>query len=317
MRKKNLSIRFRGCYGQQELNYDLFGGGVTSFTNLVVRGGQDQNASIIRNELCENLALAASDHVVSSRSRYCVMFLDGKYSGIYALSEKLNEQHYANLAGVSKSSVTVVDAEVPRNSDLHTDVFDFCAKNDMSDDENYRHFRSLMDVDSLIDWVFLEGFFANADLTYGNLRFCRSSEDDGLWRFMFYDLDATLSQPALNHGILLHRNNIQCVQVSNLFADLWKNASFRDRFLSRAAELLNGPLSEDAVLSEIDRLSEQIAPEVSMDFAQTQRSYKDWTVAVDALRNFITQNKWTKHNIDAICHELHVSQEERIQYFGK
>ena len=317
MRKKNLSIRFRGCYGQQELNYDLFGGGVTSFTNLVVRGGQDQNASIIRNELCENLALAASDHVVSSRSRYCVMFLDGKYSGIYALSEKLNEQHYANLAGVSKSSVTVVDAEVPRNSDLHTDVFDFCAKNDMSDDENYRHFRSLMDVDSLIDWVFLEGFFANADLTYGNLRFCRSSEDDGLWRFMFYDLDATLSQPALNHGILLHRNNIQCVQVSNLFADLWKNASFRDRFLSRAAELLNGPLSENAVLSEIDRLSEQIAPEVSMDFAQTQRSYKDWTVAVDALRNFITQNKWTKHNIDAICHELHVSQEERIQYFGK
>ena len=98
MRKKNLSIRFRGSYGQQELNYDLFGGGITSFTNLVVRGGQDQNASIIRNELCENLALAASDHVVSSRSRYCVMFLDGKYSGIYALSEKLNEQRDFNLS---------------------------------------------------------------------------------------------------------------------------------------------------------------------------------------------------------------------------
>ena len=91
MPKKNMSLRFRGSYGMEELNYDLFGGGVTSFTNLVIRGGQDQNACIIRNELCENLALAASDNIIASRSRYCVLFLDGKYSGIYALSEKLNE----------------------------------------------------------------------------------------------------------------------------------------------------------------------------------------------------------------------------------
>lgn len=317
LRKKNLSLRFRGSYGQQELNYDLFGGGVSSFTNLVVRGGQDQNASIIRNELCENLALEVSDHIIGSRSRYCVMFLDGKYSGIYALSEKLNEQHYANLSGVSKNSVTALDAEVPRNSDLYLDVFDFCSKNDMSDPENYQHFLSLMDVDSLIDWVFLEGYFANSDLTYGNLRFCRSSEDDGLWRFMFYDLDATLSHAIDNHRILLHRNNIQCVQVSYLFADLWKNESFRDRFLTRAAELLNGPLSVDAVIAEIDRLCEQIAPEVARDFAMNGRTYKNWESAVDLLRNFLINNNWTQYNINTICHELHLTKEIRERYFGE
>ncbi|MGX8720170.1 MAG: CotH kinase family protein, partial [Eubacteriales bacterium] len=121
----------RGCYGLEELNYDLFGGGVTSFTNFVIRAGQDQNASIIRNELCENLALAASDNIIGSRNRYCILFLDGKYSGIYALSEKLNEQHYANLAGVSKNSVVTMESEAPRDSDLFLDVFNFCAKNDM------------------------------------------------------------------------------------------------------------------------------------------------------------------------------------------
>ncbi len=317
LRKKNLSLRFRGSYGEEDLNYDLFGGGVTSFTNLVVRGGQDQNASIIRNELCENLALSASDNIVGSRSRYCVMFLDGKYSGIYALSEKMNEQHYANLQGVSKNSVTAIDAEVPRDSDLFNDVFRFCAENDMSVSENYMHFCSLMDVDSLIDWVFLEGFFANSDLTYGNLRFCRSSESDGLWRLMFYDLDATFSEPGVNHSILLHENNVQCVQVSYLFADLWKNEEFRDRFLTRAAELLDGPLSDDTVLQEIDRLSELIAPEVARDFAQTKRSYKDWEAAVNALRNFIKTNDWNQHNIDAICHELHLTNDVREKYFGE
>ena len=316
MPKKNMSLRFRGSYGLEELNYDLFGGGVTSFTNLVIRAGQDQNACIIRNELCENLALAASDNIIGSRSRYCVLFLDGKYSGIYALSEKLNEQHYANLAGVSKNSVVTMDSEVPRNTDFFLEVFDFCAKNKMDDPENFAHLETLLDIDSMIDWVFLEGFFANKDLTFGNLRFCRSSEDDGRWRFMFYDLDATLAEAYQNHAILLHRNNIQCVQVSYLFADLWKNEEFQDRFLTRAAELLKGPLSNEKVLAEIDRLADQIAPEVSRDFSSRGRTLSSWEANMDALRTFITDNNWAKHNVDAICKQLHLSQEVRDKYFS-
>ena len=315
--KKNMSIRFRGCYGLEELNYDLFGGGVTNFTNLVIRAGQDQNASIIRNELCENLALAASDNIIGSRNRYCVLFLDGKYSGIYALSEKMNEQHYANLAGVSRNSVVTVESEVPRDSDLFLDVFDFCAKNDMSDPENFAHIESLVDLDSLIDWVFLEGYFANQDLTYGNLRFCRSSEDDGRWRFMFYDLDATLTDPYLNHAILLHRNNVQCVQVTGLFADLWKNEEFQDRFLSRAAELLKGPLTDQAILDEINRLADQIDPEMPRNQTFVHRSYESWKAAVEALRTFVTKNSWAKHNVDFLCKELHLSQEVRDRYFSE
>lgn len=315
-RKKGLSVKFRGSYGQSELDYDLFGGGVTHFTDLVIRGGQDQTAAIIRNELCEDLALSASDHVIASRSRYCVVYIDNVYSGIYALGEKFNEQLYADLVGVEESSVVTVDYEVPRTSDLYIDVFQFCASHDMSDPENYAHFCSLMDVDSLIDWVFLEGFCANSDLTFGNLRFCRTSEGDGRWRFMFYDLDATLRDPYLNHSILLHRNNIQCVQITALFADLMVNGEFRDRFLRRAAELLNGPLSNEAVLREIDRLSIEIAPEVSRDFAMEKRSYKSWEAAVNSLRAFILDNDWKQHNIDAICRELHLTDEERLHYFG-
>ena len=314
--KKNMSIRFRGSYGPDELNYDIFGGGVTSFTNLVIRGGQDQNASIMRNELCENLALTASDNIIGSRSRYCILFLDGKYSGIYALSEKMNEAHYARLAGVSRNSVTTVESEVPRDHDLYTDVFQFCMSHDMSEPENYAHIESLMDLDSLIDWVFIEGFFANKDLTFGNLRFCRSSENDGRWRFMFYDLDAALSEPYQNHAILLHRNNVQCVQVSGLFADLWNNADFQDRFLSRAAELLNGSLSNKKVLDEIDRLKAQLAPEVPRNAALSNHTYKDWEAAVEDLRAFVIKYDWARFNVDSICKQLHLSEDVREKYFG-
>ena len=316
LRKKSMSISFRGSYGQARLNYDLFGGGLTSFSDLLLRGGQDQLSAIIRNELCENLALSASDHIVASRSRYCVVYIDGKYTGIYALSEKLNEQHYADLMGVSRNSVVDYGSEVPKNSDLYEDVFVFCSSHNMAEEENYLHIQTLLDLDSLIDWVFLEGYFANSDLTYGNLRFIRSSEGDGLWRLVFYDLDATLAQPYLNHATLLHRNNVQCYLTTYLFADLMANKDFRSHFLTRAAELLNGPLADEMVLAEIDKLSKEIAPEVARDLKQENRSYESWEKNVKTLRNFITENNWKQHNIDAICSELHVSKAERIQYFG-
>ena len=316
LRKKGLSVVFRGSYGEGELEYDLFGGGLTHFSDLLLRGGQDQLSTLIRNELCENLALSASDHIVASRSRYCVVYLNGTYSGIYALSEKLNEQHYADLLNVSRNSVTEYGAEVPKDSDLYRDVFEFCSTHDMAAAENYAHIQGLMDLDSLIDWVFLEGYFANTDLTYGNLRFIRSSEGDGLWRFVFYDLDATLAEPYMNHATLLHRNVMQSYLVTYLFADLMENPDFRARFLTRSAEMLNGPLTNEKVLEEIDRLAGEIAPEVARDIRIEGRSYESWEKNIRSLRNFITENNWKQHNIDAICKELGVTAEERAKYFG-
>ena len=37
---------------------------------------------------------------------------------------------------------------------------------------------------------------------------------------------------------------------------------------------------------------------------------------MDALRTFITDNNWAKHNVDAICKQLHLSQEVRDKYFS-
>ena len=317
MRKKGMSVRFRDVYGQESLEYDLFGGGVTNFTNLLIRAGQDQNGTIIRNELCQDVALAVSDNVFTARSRYCILYINGEYSGLYALMEKLNEQYYADVAGVSRDSVTTVTGEAPLTSPLYEEVFQFCRQHDMTDPENYAHFQTVMDVDSLIDWVFLEGYFANTDITFGNLRFCRSSENDGRWRFMLYDLDGTLNQVYTAQRILLHRNNLQSVQVTDLFARLILNPDFRSRFLTRAAELLNGPLSDEALLAEIDRLANEIRPEVAWDLVPTGRKLSSWEESIQEMKDYITKNRWNESNINTICQELKVTEEERKQYFGR
>lgn len=314
--KKNMSIRFRGSYGQETLNYDVFGGGVTEFTNLLLRAGQDQYSSIIRNELCENLALAADSAAISTRSKYCVLYIDGRYKGIYALSEKTNEQLYASLAGVSRDSVRTVEGDVWTNDELYTQVFAFCYNNDMSLPENYEHFCSLMDVDSLIDWAILEGFFANDDLTSGNVRYCRSAENDGKWRLMFYDLDAALHNEASNFYNILSYYSISYRQVPSLLGRLMNNADFRDSFLKRAAELLNGPLSNESVLNEIDRLAAQIQPEAARNLSRIGRSEGQWLADIEYLRSFIAAGDWVQHNIDTLCSIFDLDADEREAYFG-
>lgn len=315
--KKNMSLRFRGSYGQEELNYDVYGGGVTKFTNFVLRSGQDYFHAIIRNELGQNLCLASSEDLITQRSKYCVLYVDGQYSGIYNLMEKANEQHYANLAGVSRDSVTVEEAEFPEWSDLYNEVFKFCYENDMSIDENYEHFCSVMDVNSLIDWMVLEGFCANADLTYGNLRYCRSLENDSKWRLMFYDLDAAFGSPTNNFYNILFADSLYSRNYGRLINTLLVNEDFVDSFLSRAAELLSTTLTNEKVVAEIDRLAAIIEPEVARDYGRFGMDYSNWQNSIRNLKEYFYQWDWPKHNVDALCELLDLSDEQREHYFGE
>jgi hypothetical protein len=314
--KKNMSVRFRGAYGQEELSYDLFGGGVTEFNNLLLRAGQDYYHAIIRNELCTELALKASDRVITGRSRYCILYIDGKYAGIYAIGEKLNEAMYAHYAGVSRDSVTVETPPLYASSTLYQEVFVFAKGHDLSNPENYAMLCQMLDVDSLVDWLLLEGIFANDDLSFGNVRYCRSTENDGKWRLMFYDLDSTFYSEDNCFSNLLSPLAIGSRQVAELIGCLLKSPDFRDRVLTRAAELLSGPLSNEAILEEIDVLYAQIAPEVERDYARFQMYPDGWEWNVDWIRNFITEKNWSQVCIDRLCGYLNVTPEEREAYFG-
>ena len=314
--KKNMSLRFRGTYGLEELHYDLFGdGGVCDFTNLLLRAGQDYYHAIIRNELCTELARAASDRIVTSRSRYCILYLDGKYMGIYALEEKLNEAMYAHLLGVSKDSVTVNTAPLDQRDPMYQEVISFAEQNDLSLPENYEELCRRFDVASFIDWLILEGCFGNDDLTYSNVRYCRSTEGDGKWHLMFYDLDSCFYATDNCFSNLFAPWNLQSRQVCQLAGALLQNPDFRASLLSRAGELIPTALSNERILEEIDRLSGIIDPEVARDYQFYEMFKENWEWNVDWLRNLIRESNWEQACIDQLCSYLQVTAEERALYF--
>ncbi|MDO5444103.1 MAG: CotH kinase family protein [Eubacteriales bacterium] len=312
LNKKNLSLRFRGSYGAEQLNYDLFGGGITSFTNLVLRAGQDQNNTIIRNEACYQIAREFSDNVLTLRFKYCVLYIDGKYNGIYAFIEKPNEAYAASAMGVSKDSVEVLEASVYSNATMYADVMQFAYENDMRVEENYRELCKHLDIDSLIDWSLIQGFLGNYDLASGNLRYAHSTENDGKWRLMLYDLDCAFS------GVDFIMNTVIAFdsQVSNLNRMLLKSPIYREKFLSRASEAFSSVLTQDNMISIIDELCTVVYPEVERDKQFSGMSTETWQAHVESLKSLLTENNWDEHAVNNLCHLLDVSPEERTKYFG-
>ena len=315
--KKNMSVRFRGAYGQETVSCDIYGGGVTEFSSLLLRAGQDQYDTVLRNELCAQLALDAETAVISQRSRYCALYVNGEYFGLYALMERCNGAHYAAVAGVSRDSVEAFEADAGYDSEFYRDVVAFARFNDMSVDENYAKFCSLVDIDNLIDWVILEGYFANTDLTSGNLRYARSPEADGKWHLLLYDMDATFRSHASIYSNLLNEWAAQRIQVASFINPLLKNPQFCDRFLSRAASYLSGPLSNEHLIATLDSMAEEIRPELERDFAHYRRDLHNWELNVEKLRNSLIDEDWQQENIEALCKIFQLDEKARAAYFGE
>ena len=314
--KKNMSVRFRGVYGRPELDYDLFGDGEdTVFSNLVLRAGQDYSHAIIRNELCTELARSATDRVVISRSRYCVLYMDGRYCGIYALGEKLNEATYARRAGVSRESVTVATAPLRKDGELYKQVFAYADTHDMAQAEYYEEICARLDVDSLVDWLILEGCSGNQDLSYGNVRYCRSMENDGKWRLMYYDLDGGFYHADNCFTNVLAPWARKASQTAQLTWRLLQNPEFREKLLQRAGELIPKAYTNENILAEIDRLSGQIDAEVARDFAHNGMDKSAWDWNVQWLRDAVRGSDWNRTCVKNLCQYLNVTEEERARYF--
>ena len=314
--KKNMSLRFRDCYGQETLQYDIFGGGATEFTNLLLRAGQDQDSAIIRNELAQALCDTARARVVNQRSIWCVLYVNGEYRGLYTLKEKANEQLYASLEGISRDSVELVEAAAPFGSDFEVNVIEPGYTNALLTEEGYAAFCECVDIDSFIDWLILEGFCSNTDVTMGNVRYVRSNETDGKWHFMFYDLDAAFRATTSQFSNLMTPFSADHIQISVPVLKLMQNPAFKERFLTRTAELLRDSLTNEAILEEIDRQCAIIAPEVARDRAQTNRTVRNWESAVEKLRSLITESDWRQSCIDAVSQVFGLAEEERALYFG-
>jgi hypothetical protein len=310
--KKNLKVNFRGKYGSDVLSYPVFGeDGPEIYDSLCLRAGQDNPQAIIRDELFSSLCDDYSDDVLVQRSRYCIVYVNGSYYGIYAMKEAFGEVYYSQNKGVSEQSVTIIQPPVAYTNEVYK-LWSFIATKDMTDPANYEYVCQRVDIDSLIDWMIIQGYSANGDVEQ-NLRFFRSTENGNRWQFALYDLDWAF----YFHVPYANMFNDQVWQYKMLTKGIVKNPEFRLKFIQRLSELMETTLSTENVVKRIDELEAILDPEVKRDRARWGYNYPAWQKEVQRMRDFIQEYDYTGRIVELLRKYLKLTNAEVEQYFGR
>lgn len=282
--KKSLKLNFRPRYGG-ELSYDLFGNGVTEFSSILLRADQESSrSSFIRDNLMHRLAIENFPALSAQDGRYAVLYINGKYWGIYSLREAHSEEHYARHYGVDAETVTQWKGNWPHKSTID-EIYRFAISNDLSVQENYDHVAQYLDTDSMIAWCLVQLYSGNVDFNSPNMRFYWTAEDEKL-HYALVDLDLGMFAQGAFEGVFGY-----VYDYNYLIGRLLLNEGFREEFLRQAEAMLDGPFSDEAVLARIDEMAEQLRPEIQRDAYRWHETAKDWEYMISALKNFVSYDK--------------------------
>lgn len=306
--KKSFKLIFRSRYGG-DLNYDVFQTGeITSFHSILLRGGGISSMHIVRDELGSEVADAVCDSALALDTRYCVLYINGEYFGVYALREAYSEKYVADHTGSHEENVTIARAPV-KFGELY-ELFEYIIHHDMTDPECYAYASDRLDMASLANWMALEAYFNNFDIA-GNIRYIKGDVPDSKWRLALFDLDISMTSVYAGWEQVF-QPGYQIGQVTN---SLRKSPQFRQTVLECASTLYHNGLTDSYMLSVYDDIIAQIDPEMERDCLRWHNSLDlwNWNVQVQRSRFCPERTSWW---LKSLSDEFDFSEEEMQTYFG-
>lgn len=296
--QKSLEFNLRECYGDTQIIYPFFPDNeISTFKHLVLRtSSQDWKNTKLRDALMTEI-VEDDLNVDTMDWRPCVVYINGEYFGLYEIRENVDQYYMASHYGVDPDNLDIIkgNAIVLEGSkdEYANNLTKYVQAHDMNDPAAYQHVLSLIDEQSLMDWLIGESFFSNLDS--GNKKFWRERTEGAQWRWVLFDLDWAMS-PA-TYAINTLRDDLldplghgsDNIFNSVLQVKLMQNPEFRDMFIERYAGFLNTTFKTDRMLGILDSMAEQIRSEMPRQIARwglpVKVSY--WENNIAALRRMI------------------------------
>jgi hypothetical protein len=270
--KKSLSVRFRKGWGKSNIKYSLWDTKphVKKFDGLSIRadmaGDRISSNPIsgerIKNEIIYEFAHALESRVDVQAYRPVLLFLNGKYWGLYTLMERKGIDFIRGNHGHEEiDMLSENNMLVSHGDDVHFDrLRSYVESYDMTEPNNYRQIQEWMDLLSFIDyWVF--EFYCGAHDHEVNIRYWRPRTPDGKWRWLAFDMD---SWREWDHDIYEYFFGEDEEEVL-LLPQLLKNKDFFHLFANRMCDMLNTAMSPESAKGFIQKITKKIAPEVDRE----------------------------------------------------
>lgn len=304
--KKSFSVRFQDNY-DGPLYYDVFEDGeVTSFSSLIVRAAHESTFSThLRDALMGQVAADNCDTLISQKHKYVALYINGEYWGLYALRELHSNEHYANYMNVPADTVSRVRycTDEPNSlSDLYKSLDDISLRVP----SNYEYAKSILDMSSFADWIIFQSYVGNLDI-HGNMRYYYSTAD-GLWRCGLVDVDLGMFGKSAFNEIA------DTFHHGKLVTALLQNEEFQDLIARRLAELLEGPLSDEAMLANVAQMCDTIRDEIPLEGKRWGYDTAIWERFVSEVTKYCDGR--AEYMIHNFCTQVGFTAAEKEEYFG-
>lgn len=275
-----------------QIYYDFFPaanelqGGSIVYKRLLMRGSGNEGDHILD---AVAHSIMSNSEVGIQRSTPIIHFVNGEYWGLTQVRDRLDRYHLAYRYHLDADNIVILDAPwgivsdgleagVEEDMHLYNDLYRYAMENDLSKDEHYEHIKSLLCLNSYLDYQIMFIYLTNVDW-YGSkhFKFWRVRETggqpyaDGKWRVMVYDFDLAFLNSQINLlADAIHPDGGGKYSFGEgpdspktaLFRSLLKNKEFKNLFINRFADHINSTFHPDRVAGIIDYHYESIREEI-------------------------------------------------------
>ena len=326
-RKKSYEIKFKKKYGDAKLKYKVFDTVDSSvFDSLVLRTGSQDEFEYSKRVIIRDIVATSLVHdytkVDVQAYKPVVLYINGKYWGLYFIREKVDETFVANHYNVKTTKkdtdILRIDGEVKSGSNKkYNSMISFINNNAISNSKNYAKIKEQIDIENLCDFWIAEIWANNYDIV--NTRyFSNPNVDNGKWKFVFYDLDSGYYNIE-NYGFNYYTRpqGIGYGYFSTtLLRNLMKSSEFKKTFLERLSYNLKNTWSTKNFTKKIDDVIKEIGTdEIKRNLSRWNVcSYSEWQSHVSNLKDFA--KKRNSYILKEAKSYFGLSNSEYKKYFG-
>jgi hypothetical protein len=280
--KKSLRVNFaHSTLGDSKLVFEMFPNtrpGLASFKNIKVRAGgnvyvaTNYGGGVIFHDGAVQ-AFARKLNVPFASYKPAVVYLNGKYWGMYEIRERLDASLYKNTLNANEDSVVSFDKQGwdygPENALYDGITNQIATDSAVNTAAFYNYFDSKFDIKNFYDYMTTEIHLQNGDWIgpYGyvnNLVLWRdfSVASDKKYRFSLKDFDVSycLSYNAnyLNAVLTTPATNA----LPTMFKKLIQNDRFKKEFINRYADVVNFYFNKDTLRNALINYQAEVQAEI-------------------------------------------------------
>jgi len=318
--QKSMAIYLRKEYGLQEVTYPFFKDGDTfTYSSFTLRNAGEDPYGIRIQDTVLTYALKGQMDIDMQDYRPVVVYVNGNYYGLYNMREKLNSDYVVSKHGVEKGNFDLIKYVTPIEGNMtnYRNIVNYALYNDPANKNVYEYLKSQIDVEELCNYMIVESYYGNTDM--GNIRYWKAY--NGKWRWMLYDLDWSLWNTNLSMGYpVLYKDIPAVTYLSSTFTltrRLYRNAEFRDLYLSTLAYHMKNTFKPDRMNKIVDELASEIRSEMPYHVSRWNSMYPSMSTWENNVNNFKNKLSNRYYNVlRRIQSDFNLSYSEYVKYFG-